>query len=124
MFRKGAYIERQIDGVWFSGEVIDIEGDNLTIKYFDDQKIEKDVSTQEVRPLESIFNFVSYEKKETLSKPLLGLIEDDAEDRLRRTPNVIIHEDGCELESAVVIHGSQENLAVGGGLRALRYLKP
>ena len=120
----GAYVERLIDGTWFSAEVLSSKDQRLTIRYLDDNKIESEVGAKELRPLESIFNFVGRSSNDTLPKPLISLVDDDSEARSSHTPKVIVHEDGCQLEDAVVILGDKQSLAVGGGLRALRYLKP
>lgn len=126
-YRVGSQVERHIDGIWYNAEVIAVTGeDSLTLRYVDDEKVEVDVGVDDVRPLESIFNFIasSSSSSSTLPKPLKGLIDDDSDARMLRIPTVIIHDDKCELENAVVINGPKDNLAVGGGLKALRYLKP
>lgn len=123
-YPAGTYVERLIDGTWFSAEVLSSNDQRLTVRYLDDNKVESEVGVKEVRPLESIFNFVGRSSHDTLPKPLIALVEDDSETRSSRAPKVIVHEDGCQLEDAVVILGDKQSLAVGGGLRALRYLKP
>ena len=123
-YSVGSYVERLIEGTWFSAEVLSSQDSRLTLRYLDDNKVESDVGVRDVRPMESIFNFVGKGGSDTLPKPLVALVEDDSESRSSRSPRVILHEDGCQLEDAVVILGDKDSLAVGGGLRALRYLKP
>ena len=133
-YTVGSRIERLIDGIWFAGEVIKSDAPFLTIRYDDDCKVETNVQSFEVRPLESIFNFIAMESaleakrqcdNSHLLKPLQGLVEDDSELRRSRTPKVILHAEGSAsgAEKAVVILGAKETLAVGTGLMALRYLK-
>ena len=61
-------------------------------------------------------------RKDTLPKPLAGLVEDDSEARSTNRPTIVIH-DCAETEQAIIINGAENKLAAGGGLRALRYLK-
>jgi len=60
--------------------------------------------------------------KDTLKKPLLGLIEDDSEQRRNHVHKSVIHS-GEETEEAIILHGAEHRMAAGGGLRALRFLK-
>jgi hypothetical protein len=60
--------------------------------------------------------------RDPLPKPLLGLVEDDSAARSSHRPTVVVHTD-TNTEEAIIINGAGDTLAVGGGLRALRYLK-
>lgn len=134
-FIKGDYVERQLEGVWFpaSVEEVDLKGQHSIIKYLDDGNIEKGVSFDDLRKTESKDAKDSkgggegggggvHSVKDTLPKPLLGLIDDDCEARLRHVPKVTIHST-AESEEAIILNGAENKLAAGGGLRALRYLK-
>ena len=129
VFRKGSSVERNIDGVWFKASIESIEENTrlYTIIYADDGNIESDVLPNDLRssvedPLNGFLSIFSFAKKCTLPKPLAGLIEDDAELRNLQTTTVTIHT-STDTDQAVIINGTAEKIAVGGGLRALRYLK-
>ena len=129
VFRKGSSVERNIDGVWFKASIESIEENSrlYTIIYADDGNIESDVLPNDLRssvedPLNGFLSIFSFAKKCTLPKPLAGLIEDDAELRNLQTTTVTIHT-STDTDQAVIINGTAEKIAVGGGLRALRYLK-
>lgn len=129
--RKGALVERNIDGEWFKATIqtIDEVSKLYSIKYSDDGNIEDEVASEDLRlsvessenPLSflSIFSFV---KKCTLPKPLAGLVEDDSDARNLQQTTVTVHTD-TNTDHAVIINGTADRIAVGGGLRALRYLK-
>jgi len=61
-------------------------------------------------------------KKDTLLKPLAGLIEDDCNERSRAVSVAQIHK-SADTEDAIILHGEESRMAAGGGLRALRFLK-
>lgn len=128
--RKGTSVERNIDGDWFKAVIqsTDLKTMLYTIKYSDDGNIEDDVSsenmricmdTDEVDSTQQVFSFV---KKCTLPKPLAGLVEDDYDKRNMQRPTITIHTD-TSTDQAIIINGTTDRIAVGGGLRALRYLK-
>jgi Tudor domain len=128
--KKGVVVERNIDGEWFKATIqsIDEETKLYSIKYSDDGNIEDEVASEDLRlsvaienPLSflSIFSFV---KKCTLPKPLAGLVEDDSDARNLQQTTVTVHTD-TNTDHAVIINGTADRIAVGGGLRALRYLK-
>ena len=60
--------------------------------------------------------------KDTLLKPLAGLIEDDCNERSRSATVAKIHK-SADTEDAIILHGEESRMAAGGGLRALRFLK-
>lgn len=129
VFKKGSSVERNIDGVWFKASVESMDKDTklYTIMYTDDGNIESDVLPNDLRsseedPLSGFLSIFSFAKKCTLPKPLAGLIEDDAESRNLQATTVTIHT-STDTDQAVIINGTAEKIAVGGGLRALRYLK-
>ena len=127
--RPGRTVERLIEGMWFSAVVerADCKEQSLILKYIDDGNIEEDVPFDEVRIAECKLrsnNDPGEEKsrKSTVPKPLAGFIEDDEESRNGQMPTVVIHS-SADTENAIIINGAQSKLAVGGGLKALRYLK-
>jgi hypothetical protein len=61
-------------------------------------------------------------KKDTLKKPLAGLIEDDFEIRANHKHHTKVHS-SSDTEDAIILHGEEKHMAAGGGLRALRFLK-
>lgn len=129
--RRGATIERNIDGDWFKATIqnVDDTGKLFCIKYCDDGNVEDGVTLEDLRlcasgaddPLGFLTVF-SFAKKCTLPKPLAGLVEDDYDARNLQEPTVTIHTD-TDTDQAVIINGTADRIAVGGGLRALRYLK-
>ena len=128
-FRPSDYVERQLEGVWFPATVeeVDVKIRQAIIKYLDDDNIEKDVSFDDLRKSEykdakDAKGGAVHSVRDTLPKPLMGLIDDDCEARLRHVPKVTIHST-AESEEAIILNGAENKLAAGGGLRALRYLK-
>ena len=127
---EGSLVERIIDGMWFVAiiEAIDESHCEVKLRYVDDGNIEERVPFDEVRehrsssgvPVE--FHSQSPTAQNTLLKPLAGLIEDDSEQRRAHRPTVVIHSN-ADSEEAIILNGAENRLAVGGGLRALRYLK-
>ena len=149
---KGTLIERCIEGQWFEAHVqsIDSRREMVTIKYCDDDNLEAMVSIKDLRPVErrgcgsdgdggrgsgsggsgggggggsgGSGGDGAKSIREPLQKPLAGLIEDDSEIRCNHRPTVTVHADP-NTDEAIIINGASDSLAVGGGLRALRYLK-
>jgi hypothetical protein len=129
MMHSGTCVERYIEGVWFNACVIEYNPveDSVTLKYVDDGNIEEDVPLDEVRLTESCHLTNTSEpklpeRKAPIAKSMEGLEDDDSEQRNSTLPQVTVHQD-VESENAIIINGAEEKLAVGGGLRALRYLK-
>ena len=128
--RKGTSVERNIDGDWFKAIIqsTDMKTMLYSIKYSDDGNIEVDVSSENLRVSmetdgsDSTYHIFNFAKKCTLLKPLAGLIEDDYDTRNMQSPTITIHTD-TSADQAIIIHGTTDRIAVGGGLRALRYLK-
>ena len=144
-FKPGDLIERDIEGMWFKGMVIELgPTGKLTIQYFDDENVEKDVSASECRATSE--DNGTYETKgdnegkgdadshlgtklrvvkkgDTLMKPLAGMIDDDCEERGKLIPKSIVHtSDDTEDGRTILLHGAEQEMAAGGGLRALRFL--
>ena len=95
-FKVSMTVERNIDGSWFSGNIVSIDpdGDFLTIKYFDDDNIEDMVPVTEVRIVSSDVPIDSSPKlgrKNPLPKPLVGLMDDDENERRAHRPIAVIH---------------------------------
>lgn len=133
MLKVGTLVERQLDNEIFLGviETIDQTKRCVTIRYIDDNNTEDNISMDDVKyhdkaESKDIENRINIEskgfRKDTLLKPLLGLIEDDSDYRNSITPIVTIH-DSVETEEAIILNGAENKLAVGGGLRAIRKLK-
>ena len=144
-FKPGDLVEREIEGMWFPGMVTAAPSQQrLTIQYLDDENIEKDVPSSECRP--ALEEDGAYETKGggegkgddddqrgnklrvgkkggTLMKPLAGMIDDDCEDRSKHMPTAIVHtSDDTEDGRTILLHGAEQEMAAGGGLRALRFL--
>jgi len=133
MFKIGMLVERQLDNEIFLGKIENIDKNKriLTIRYMDDNNIEDNIPFEDVKyhdlaeskEIENRFNIeCKGVRKDTLPKPLLGLIEDDSDYRNSITPIVTIH-DSVETEEAIILNGAENKLAAGGGLRAIRKLK-
>ena len=123
--KKGDIVDRGIEGLWFGAivESVDNKGKTLTLKYLDDGNIEDYVPFEDVRLKSSIEEDQPLtSRRDTLPKPLAGLVEDDSDYRFVHKPTVVMHNDS-ESENAIIINGAENKLAAGGGLRALRYLK-
>lgn len=134
MLRAGCVVERLIEGMWFAAiiEHADAKDQSLTLKYCDDGNVEEMVPFDEVRMADRKVTNASNNtmrmeekpcKKDTLPRPLAGFIEDDSLARNSQVPTVVVHVD-TDIENAIIINGAESKLAAGGGLRALRYLKP
>lgn len=125
--KKGDTVERYLEGIWFLAIIQDVHkiDKSLTLKYIDDGNIESHVPLEEVRisqkGSQSSFGMLSPTKKDTLMRPLAGLVEDDYEIRNKHQPTVIVHNN--MNDGAIILNGAENKLAAGGGLRALRYLK-
>lgn len=120
-------VQRGIEGEWFDAivEEIDRSRQVCTVRYLDDDNIETDVPLDEVRKATNEENnqrSVNTSRKETLPRPLAGLVDDDHEFRKKHMPTVFVHDDNSNDE-AIIMNGAENKLAAGGGLRALRYLK-
>mmetsp|Transcript_20794 Transcript_20794/g.35018 ORF Transcript_20794/g.35018 Transcript_20794/m.35018 type:complete len:149 (-) Transcript_20794:2262-2708(-) len=124
-FVPGALVEREIEGMYFLAEITHSHhhGREFTLRYVDDDNVEEGVPCDEIRlSRKSIMDSPKAERKSSLPKPLLGLIEDDAEMRHKHEAKVTIHHDD-ESDTSIIINGAEKTLAAGGGLRALRHLK-
>eukprot|EP01031_Cornospumella_fuschlensis_P027842 gene27842-33623_t len=125
--RNGEKVERLIDTLWFSAVITSISKDRTTVnlRYLDDDNTEEQVPIEEIRLYarhdEECEN-IGRVARNTLPRPLAGLVEDDYEARKQHVPTVFVHEDSS-LDQAVLLNGAENKLAAGGGLRALRYLK-
>ena len=127
--RVGASVVRNIEGIWFPAvvESIDVRRQTCTIKYLDDDNLET-VLIEELRGAEDkpSSGTNAHRGNDTvrnpLPRPLAGLVEDDYEERNNHRPTVTVHTD-ANTEEGIIINGAESTLAVGGGLRALRYLK-
>ena len=133
MIKVGMLVERQLDNIMFLCivETIDQRKRCVTIRYIDDNNVEDnvpidDVTFHDTAESKGNDNRINIEckgvRKDTLPKPLLGLIEDDSDYRNSITPTVTIH-DSVETEEAIILNGAENKLAAGGGLRAIRKLK-
>ena len=125
--KKGDVIERYLEGMWFLAAIQEVNKKEkvLTIKYFDDGNIESGVPYEETRLCSAQHGVVlnrSPSKKDTLLRPLAGLVEDDYETRNKHQPTVVVHNSSTD-HGAIILNGAENKLAAGGGLRALRYLK-
>mmetsp|Transcript_11621 Transcript_11621/g.11999 ORF Transcript_11621/g.11999 Transcript_11621/m.11999 type:complete len:143 (+) Transcript_11621:57-485(+) len=125
-FKIGMIVERIIEDTWFIGKIVEYSSrrGECSIRYLDDNLLESNVPIDEIRISSQNINIneIRAEKKSTLPKPLIGLVEDDSELRSVHQPVAIVHND-ADTEKAIIINGSDKKLAAGGGIRALRYLK-
>lgn len=132
VFSKGQTVERVIDGAWFSATIIFIDMilKTAAIRYLDDQNIENDVPFDEIRPCKQQITLKqnseslpsSFVRLDLSELSIAGLVEDDSKIRSQHRPKVILHHDANSIDS-IIINGSENELAAGGGVRALRYLK-
>jgi hypothetical protein len=142
-YRRGVAIERSIDGMWFGGviEACDSSAQTVTVVYDDDGNTEENVPFEEIKLFEgdadakstgdlsrgsSAKGAKSPGKSHAGMRPLANLVDDDDyEFRASQKVTVTIHESGDvdASEPAIIINGADSKLAVGGGLRALRYLR-
>jgi len=125
--KKGDIVERNLEGMWFQAVIqeISLKDKLLTLKYLDDGNTENYVPFEETRKSTNIngSTFIrSPSKKDTLMRPLAGLVEDDYESRNLHQPTVVVH-NSTNDHGAIILNGAENKLAAGGGLRALRYLK-
>eukprot|EP01041_Mallomonas_annulata_P006213 gene6213-12583_t len=119
----GTIVERLIEGNWFVAEVQKIGKSGLSLRYLDDGNTEDSVAEDEVRICEKdLKDMGAVKRQDTLIRPLLGLVEDDSEIRRTHQTKAVIHKD-MDTDQAIIINGGENELAAGGGLRALRYLK-
>ncbi len=96
-FQIGMIIERVIEETWFAGKIINYDKRNLecTVRYLDDDQVEANIPIDEIRFSSQDYDESQFraEKKDTLPKPLLGLVEDDSAQRSIHQPVVVIHND-------------------------------
>ena len=96
-FAPGVLVEREIEGMYFLAEITHshLRGKEFTLRYVDDDNIEEGVSCTEIRLSRQALapDSPRAERKSSLPKPLLGLIEDDAEARHHHEAKVTIHHD-------------------------------
>jgi hypothetical protein len=130
-FAKGSLVERFIDGFSFKAviESYDTRSNTVKIKYCDDDVIEEKVPIDEISAVApgspSRANNSQNVANNNLLKPLAGLIDDDSEVRKKHIPKITVHgtNDLDSSEAMIIINGADNRLAVGTGIRALRYLK-
>ena len=137
-FQPGTSVERIIDDVWYRGVLgaVDAEIEEAQVVY-DDGNAEVDVSFDDLRivpPGEPGSNSGGNigdcaaaagnkaRRVETLPKPLAGLVEDDCEDRKSHATLSVVH-NSADTEEAIILNGAENELAAGGGLRALRFIR-
>jgi hypothetical protein len=124
----GDDVIRMIEGVGFLAIVtsMDIRRRRCSVKYCDDGNVEDMVPWEELRPAADSSSSSQARTgaavRDTLAKPLMGLVEDDSASRSSHRPTVTVHRD-TNTDEAIIINGASHQLATGGGLRALRYLK-
>lgn len=127
-YSVGDRVKRDLDGLVFLAVVEAIRGNLVTLRYLDDGNVEKDVHDREIQPFaenDDVDAFLTPrqpQSKRGLSKPLVGLIDDDSETRRNIVPTVKVHDEDAPDE-IILLNGAENKLAAGGGLRALRYLK-
>lgn len=129
-------MERTIEGTWFTAvvEEFDARHETVRLKYLDDGNVEDNVHLSEIRLCATaaadgkddggsrVEDCKQSRRKETLPKPLAGLVEDDSELRRNHQATVVVHA-STDTEEAIIINGAENKVAAGAGLRALRYLK-
>jgi Tudor domain len=125
-FLEGVKVLRDIDGMWFTAviEKADKRNRQYRIRYLDDGNVEDYVPENDLKLLDENSDAQCRGKQvyDPLPKPLAGLVDDDSHIRSQHRPSVTIHADP-NTEEAIIINGAAEQLARGGGLKALRYLK-
>jgi len=130
-------VERVIDEHWYRARVtmVNVEVEELSLHYLDDGNTEEGVSFDDVRLVEqspvtplggaSAYNSnVPVVANPTLKKPLAGLVEDDWQERQNHVTTAVVHANQAQdTEEAIVLNGAENELAAGGGLRALRFIR-
>lgn len=96
-YKIGMIVERIIEDTWFIGKIIEISynKNECTIRYLDDDLLEEDIPIDEIRLSSQNIDITEFraERKNTLPKPLIGLVEDDSEVRSVHQPIAIVHQD-------------------------------
>jgi hypothetical protein len=96
-YLPGTNVERLIEGMWFPAVIIEVDKrrQEYMLRYLDDDQLESNVPIDEIRhgSIDSSLTPRRKEKKDTLRKPLLGLVEDDSEIRSNHQPVVTVHND-------------------------------
>mmetsp|Transcript_22435 Transcript_22435/g.30730 ORF Transcript_22435/g.30730 Transcript_22435/m.30730 type:complete len:143 (-) Transcript_22435:134-562(-) len=136
IMKKGDIIERYLEGMWFRASVQSVNQKEkcLSVKYLDDGNIENNIPFDETRISSSSSptpssgreyqsSILSPSKRDNLLRPLAGLVEDDYETRNKHQPTIFLHTHNSNDQGAIILNGAENELAAGGGLRALRYLK-
>jgi hypothetical protein len=118
---------RSIEGMRFAAEIIKIHKVHVDLRYLDDGNIEERVPIEEIErpksgPGTSCQLTECKSNRDTLPRPLAGLVDDDYEIRNNMKPVVILH-DRSSADDSILLNGAENKLAAGGGFRALRYLK-
>lgn len=131
----GSRVERCLEGTYFLAVVQELypKLHEAKLCYLDDGNVEDDVPLSDLRladeldlscctQAEAKESQQQPQRKETLSKPLAGLVDDDSEQRSNNIPTVTVHA-SADTEEAIILNGAENKLAAGGGLRALRFLR-
>ena len=96
-YEIGMIVERIIEDVWFVGKIISYSKrkKECSIRYLDDDLLEENIPIDEIRLSSQVINEIEIkaERKNTLPKPLIGLVEDDSAVRSIHQPVAIVHND-------------------------------
>ena len=96
-FHVGSLVERYIEEKWFMGRIthIDYANQECNLSYIDDDWEETNIPFGDIRLINADYKFVVEKVGRTsnLSKPLLGLIDDDSDKRSAHEPIIEVHRD-------------------------------
>lgn len=130
----GTLVDRDIDGMWFPARILKAKSRSYDVEYLDDGNTEQGVGWDELR----LANGARDDKlapAAPLKLPLENLIlgglgkDDPAE---VKTPRAIVHNtprtrgpfENDEAEAnAFVVNGDNSQIALGGGVRGIRFLR-
>mmetsp|Transcript_8751 Transcript_8751/g.33003 ORF Transcript_8751/g.33003 Transcript_8751/m.33003 type:complete len:134 (+) Transcript_8751:171-572(+) len=125
-FKEGCVVERVLDDAWFPARILSCTFDKLfDVEYLDDGKIERDVPAEDLRMASKDAKLEKRDEKteDTTSALLKHLLPHEETKVIECTPKVIRYGVNDDTKATALILGPQEDVAHGGGLRALRTLK-
>ena len=132
-FRKGDSVERELEGCWFPATVTSVNADGtFDVFYTDDGNDEEGVeecelrySTEESKEEEKIGDASAGERSMAAIAAARRAAEGKGEEEMERAPTVVVHGKGNRdrAASAYIINGVETNVAVGRGIRGIRWLR-
>lgn len=130
-FSIGSRVERELDGLWFPGTIVDAEPDSdcYEVEYDDDMNREGEVSASELRLLDPnrtlevpMKKELTAQQREMLRKDSVLMQTPDYDPN--KAPTVVLHHQGeTNAAAGYIINGLENNVATGNGLRGIRWLR-